>query len=86
MVELTVTAKGFEPSPVQVKGGQPVKLIVTRKTDTTCATEIVIPGYDIHEKLPLDTPVTVTFTPKKSGELRYGCAMDQMIAGVLIVE
>ncbi|MCK6529389.1 cupredoxin domain-containing protein [Myxococcota bacterium] len=85
-VEISVTTKGFEPSPIAVKVGEPLQLVVTRKTDTTCATSIVVPGYDIDQALPLNQPVTIQLTPKKTGELRYGCGMGQMIAGVLTVE
>jgi plastocyanin domain-containing protein len=84
-VEMTITDKGFEPQNLRVKKGEPVTLIITRKTDTTCATEIVIDEYKIHTKLPLNQPVTVTFTPSKSGELKYGCAMKKMIGGVIKV-
>jgi plastocyanin domain-containing protein len=34
---------------------------------------------------PLDKPVTVQFTPSKSGQLRCACGMD-MISGVIVVE
>jgi plastocyanin domain-containing protein len=85
-IQMQVTEAGFVPNRVTVKKGQPVKLVITRKTDQTCAREIVIDEYKIHTKLPLGTPVTVAFTPTKSGELKYGCAMDKMIAGVLVVE
>src|SRR4051794_15635790 len=74
-VQLSVTEKGFEPSPVTLKKGEPVKLVVTRKTDQTCATEIVIPEYEIQKELPLGKPVEIAFTPKKSGEVAYGCGM-----------
>lgn len=86
VIELTVTQAGFKPSPITVKAGEPLKLIVTRTTDKTCGTEIVIPGYDIEKKLPLNEPVTVEFTPTKAGKLKYGCAMGQMVSGVLMVE
>jgi plastocyanin domain-containing protein len=85
-VAMAVTEKGFEPATVQVKKGEPVTLLITRKTDKTCATEIVIDEHKVNAKLPLDKEVKVTFTPKKSGELKYGCAMDKMIGGVLRVE
>lgn len=85
-VALSVTINGFEPTPVKVKEGQPLELVVTRQTDKTCATDIVVPGYDIKMALPLGEPVIVAFTPRKSGELKYGCAMDQMLSGVLLVE
>ena len=85
VVEIAVTGKGFEPAAVKVKAGKPVKLVVTRKTERTCATEIVIKDYGVNQPLPLDKPVEVTFTPKKAGPVRYACGMD-MIAGVLNVE
>lgn len=85
-IEVTVTKNGFEPSPIKVKKGEPVTLVITRKVEKSCATEVVVPGYDVKEKLPLNTPVTVTFTPTKSGDLKYGCAMKQMVGGVLTVE
>jgi plastocyanin len=83
-IEIAVTAKGFEPARVKVKKGEPLKLVVTRKTDDTCAKEIVIPDENIKADLPLDKPVTLSFTPKKSGEIRYTCGMN-MVSGVLQV-
>jgi plastocyanin domain-containing protein len=83
--ELQVTGEGFVPSTIKVKQGQPVRLVVTRKTERTCATEIVIRDQGINKKLPLNQPVTVEFTPRKSGQLRYACGMD-MISGVIVVE
>ena len=85
-IELKVTENGFEPTPITVKKGEPLKLVITRTEKKTCATEIVVPGYDIEQKLPLNETVTVEFTPLNEGELKYGCAMGQMIAGVLMVE
>jgi plastocyanin domain-containing protein len=85
-IALAVTDVGFEPSEVTVAKGQPVTLVITRKTDATCAKDIVIPDHGIKKALPLNQPVEVTFTPDKSGELKYGCAMNQMIGGVLRVE
>lgn len=84
-IVVAVTSKGFEPATIKVKAGQPVRLVVTRKVDRTCATDIVVKDYGIKKALPLNQPVEVRFTPKKSGSVRYACAMD-MIAGELIVQ
>jgi plastocyanin len=86
VINLEVTEKGYQPSPVTLKQGEPVKLVLTRKTDNTCATEIVLDEYNINTKLPLNQPVEVAFTPAKSGKLVYGCAMGKMISGVFSVE
>jgi plastocyanin domain-containing protein len=84
-IEMSVTAKGFEPVKVTVKKGEPLHLVVTRKVEATCATEIEIKDAGIREKLPLNKPVAIEFTPQKTGELRYACGMG-MLGGVLLVE
>lgn len=85
VIEMQVTGAGFVPDQIKVTKGQKVRLVVTRKTERTCATEIVIKDQGINQKLPLDKAVTVEFTPSKSGQLRYACGMD-MISGVIVVE
>jgi plastocyanin len=83
-VELAVTDNGFEPSKVKVKKGEKVRFVVTRKTDSTCAKEIVIKDHGINQPLPLNKAVTVEFTPAKSGEIRYACGMDH-VSGVVFI-
>jgi plastocyanin domain-containing protein len=85
VVQIAVTKEGFEPSVVTVKHGKPVKLVVTRKVERTCATEIVSKDLGVHQALPLDKPVTVAVAAKKPGDYRFTCGMD-MIAGTLKVE
>ena len=85
VVQMTVTEDGFVPAEIAVKKGEPLKLVITRKTNKTCATEIVIKDYGIDAKLPLDKAVEVTFTPTKAGKVRYACGMD-MISGTLVVQ
>ncbi len=85
-IALSVTEKGYEPSPVTLKQGEPVKLVLTRTTDKTCATEIVLEEHGINTPLPLNKPVEVAFTPTKTGQLVYGCAMGKMISGMFMVE
>lgn len=84
VVEMQVTDEGFVPSQVKVQKGQKTRLVITRKTDRTCATEIVIKDYGINTPLPLNKAVNVELTPKASGEIKYACAMN-MIGGVLFV-
>ena len=84
-IEISVTADGFVPANIKVQKGQLVRLVVTRRVERTCATEIVIRDQGINQKLPLNQPVTVEFTPGKSGQIRYACGMD-MISGVIVVE
>ncbi len=81
VLRMSVTERGFEPAELRVKKGEPLLLIVTRKTDETCATELRIQGTDIDVPLPLGKPVEVRWTPHKSGRTKYGCAMGMMVSG-----
>lgn len=83
-VEIAVTDNGFEPSKVKAKKGEKVRLVVTRRTNSTCATQIVVKEHGINQPLPIDKAVTVEFTPVKSGEIRYACGMDH-VSGVVFI-
>jgi plastocyanin domain-containing protein len=84
-LEMKVTDKGFEPSRIEVKKGEPLHLVVTRKTETTCAKELVIKDANLRKDLPLDKPVAFDFTPSKAGHMAYVCGMG-MISGTLVVQ
>ncbi len=82
-VNVDVTSKGFEPARIEVKKGENVRLVVTRKTEQTCAKEMKLDdGAPV--KLPLNQPVTIEYTAKKAGQVRYACGMG-MVGGVLVV-
>jgi plastocyanin domain-containing protein len=83
-VEMQVTEDGYVPAKIKAAKGEKLRLVITRKTDRTCAKEIVIKEAGINAPLPLDKAVTVEVTPKKSGELKYACGMD-MISGVIFI-
>jgi len=85
VIEMSVTEKGYEPASIKVAKGVPLKLVITRKTDRTCAKQIVVKDYGINTDLPLNKAVEVSLTPKAAGNIRYACSMN-MIAGVLVVE
>lgn len=84
-VNLQVTENGFEPSEVKIKPGTHVVLHITRKTNVTCATNVVIKEKNIKKELPLNQQVDIDLGKLKKGDLRYACGMD-MITGHLIVE
>ena len=73
-VNVTVTKAGFVPSKIPAKKGEVLNLVVTRKVDGTCATEIVQKEQGVNAPLPLGQPVTVTLTAPADGKLQFGCA------------
>jgi len=86
-VSITVTENGFEPDDIKVAKGEPITFVFERKTDKTCAKEVIIHVDDdnkIEKKLPLDEPVEVAITFPTSGDVTYACGMD-MIKGSIHV-
>jgi thiol-disulfide isomerase/thioredoxin len=82
---IVVGEHGYQPSKVSLRHGVPARLTFIRNTEQTCGTEIVIPAYKINRPLPLNVPVVVRFTPRKSGRYKFTCGMD-MFRGALVVK
>jgi plastocyanin domain-containing protein len=83
-VTVALTEKGYEPTVLKLRRGVPAQVTFIRKVSATCATQIVIADYDIKRALPLDEPVLVEFTPKKTGTFAFTCGMG-MLRGSLVV-
>jgi thiol-disulfide isomerase/thioredoxin len=83
---ITVTEKGFEPAALAVPRGTPVVLTFHRKTDKTCATEVIFEhdGKKVMKELPLGKPVSIELTFQRAASITYACAMN-MIRGTLNV-
>ena len=86
-VQMSVTDKGFEPSTIEVKKGQPVELVFTRKTDQTCIKEVILDNGSskIEKPLPLNKPVAIKTKFAKAGENKFACKMD-MFKGTVKVQ
>jgi plastocyanin domain-containing protein len=84
-VRVSLTERGYRPETFRLKKGVPARVIFIRKTEDECGREIVIPAYNIRRELPLNKPVTVSFTPRKSGSFSFTCGMD-MLRGKVIVQ
>src|SRR5713101_3037922 len=82
-IEVAVTDNGFVPAVATVGKGRPVTLVITRKTDETCATEAVFASLDKRYDLPLNQPVRIEFPSGVTDTLRYACGMD-MYKGMIV--
>jgi plastocyanin len=85
VVEVTVDGAGFHPDRIPAKAGTPITLAITRTTDETCGTEIVVPALGVEKKLPLNERVELTVTPTEKGEIAFACGMD-MLKGTIVVD
>lgn len=84
-VRINLTEKGYQPSSFRLKKGVPARVTFVRRTEDECGREIVIPAYKIRRELPVNTPVTIRFTPSKTGTFNFACGMN-MLRGKLIVQ
>jgi RND family efflux transporter MFP subunit len=82
---VALTDKGYQPDSIRLRAGIPARLTFVREVEATCGTEIVLADYGIKKDLPLRQPVTVEFTPAKTGAFSFACGMN-MLRGKLIVQ
>jgi thiol-disulfide isomerase/thioredoxin len=87
-IVIDITEAGYTPSRLEIPRGTPVTLVFTRRSETTCATDVhfTLPdGSKIAEVLPLATPVEVAVPAQQPGEIHYSCGMN-MNHGTIVVK
>lgn len=83
-VKVVANEDGFQPSSVTFKKGAPAKLVFTRTTDETCATEVVFPELGVKKPLPKGTPVTIDVPTDKEQKLTFQCGMGMYKSSVVV--
>ncbi len=84
-VKVSVTEEGFVPATISVKKGVPIVLLLTRKTENTCATQAVFKAIDKTVDLPLNKTVRVSLPAQSGGRMAFACGMG-MFTGELVVQ
>jgi plastocyanin len=84
-VQVSVTDMGFEPEEVTIAKGQAAVVVMTRKSDNTCATQAVFAETGKKYELPLNTPVRIDLTNVSPGTVHYACGMD-MEKGTIVIQ
>lgn len=85
-VAVEVTNEGFVPSRIDATVGETVVLDITRKTDETCANNLMIPDKGVKLDLPLNETVSVPVEVGQAGTIKFGCQMGMMIGGVIVAK
>lgn len=83
-VAITADDKGFSPSAVEVKKGEPLELVFTRTTDDTCASQVVFPEISVTKDLPLKQPVSVSVPTGEARTLVFQCGMGMYKSKVVV--
>mgnify|MGYP001400417785 FL=1 len=84
-IQVAVTDMGFEPKEVVIQKGQAAVLVMTRKSDNTCATEAVFAETGKKYDLPLNEAVRIDLTGVSPGTLHYACGMN-MEKGTVVIQ
>mgnify|MGYP001308147265 FL=1 len=84
-IQVAVTDMGFQPNAITIKKGQAAVLVMTRKTNQTCATEAIFAETGRKYDLPLNQPVRIDLTGVSPGTLHWACGMD-MEHGTVTIE
>lgn len=85
--EIQTTLESGSYPAIQVQEGIPVKWTITadKKNLNGCNGEIVIPEYDISQKL-VEGENVITFTPDKTGKFGYSCWMGMIRSSITVTD
>ena len=84
-VQVAITEAGFTPARVEVPAGSHVTLVMTRKVEATCGTDVVVGGRKAADSLPLNKPVSIDVGTVNRGEITFTCGMN-MLKGTIVVQ
>ena len=84
-IHIDVTDRGFVAAGGARRWRGPATLVFTRKTDQTCATQVVIASLGVRRELPLGAPVRVEVPAGRTGTLDYVCGMN-MVRGQVTID
>ena len=85
VVEMIVTASGYQPNTFEVVQGVPVKWIITSKDPNSCASSIVSAKLGVRTSLHPGENI-IEFTPKEVGVIKFSCSMGMYIGSFNVVE
>ncbi len=86
-VDVTIGPEGFSPQRIRLEAGIPARLVFTRTTESTCATNVQVPAFGVAPTdIPMNEPTAITFTPDDAGSFTFACGMDMIKGTLLVVE
>jgi len=76
---------GYAPSTITAKVGKPLAITFYRKEKSGCGNQVVFKSLGIKKDVANGARVTVKFTPKKAGIIKFTCGMG-MYKGQIVVK
>ena len=85
IVEMKVVGFDYFPAQFNLLQGVPVEWRIDGKGAQGCAQIISVPSLGITERLSKDQPKVITFTPQKTGKIKFSCSMGMAGPGMFTV-
>ena len=85
IVEMKVVGFDYLPAQFNLLQGVPVEWRIDGKGAQGCAQIISVPSLGITERLSKDQPKVITFTPQKTGKIKFSCSMGMAGPGMFTV-
>ncbi|GAC1352448.1 MAG: hypothetical protein NVSMB1_15430 [Polyangiales bacterium] len=83
-VDIVVDQKGFTPSSIAVKKGEPTTLVFTRTVKDTCADAVMFPELKIDKQLPLQQAVAIPIPTDSDHTYAFQCGMGMYKSKVVV--
>lgn len=85
-VEITVENGVYDPSNIEIKLGQAVKLSFLRKDPSPCAEKVVFEKLGLSLDLPVNKTAEIRIKPEKSGDYVFNCQMKMYVGHLKVSE
>ena len=83
-IYVLVDDAGFSPSEIPLKVGESAEIIVMRRSNATCAKEIMVPDLDVRLTLPLEESVRFAVKPTKAGRIHFTCGQGHLGGDIVV--
>lgn len=85
VVNMKVSASGYDPSYIVVKKGMPVKIITDSTKDAGCVRGFQMPDLGVPNKALNEGKDEIDFVPDKLGQFGFNCQMNMSKGTVNVV-
>lgn len=85
-INITVDNGVYSPASIEVKLGQPVKLIFLRKDPSPCAEKVIFEKLGISIDLPVNKQVETIIKPEQAGEYTFNCQMKMYVGSLKVID
>lgn len=85
IVKMTQKADGYFPNKFTIKKGIPVKWVINSESAYSCASSILSQGLGIRASLKLGENI-FTFTPTRTGAIRFSCNMGMYTGSFNVID